>query len=95
MEKFNTSFRYIDDVACWENSQFLTYVKNIYPKKLNILQSNNSDDKATFLDIDIQTSIVLSKFTTIYIILIWKLSITLVLMEMFLQVHHMRHTCLN
>jgi len=48
IEKFNTSFRYLDDLCSLDNSFFHTYSKNIYPKELILLQSNNSDDKATF-----------------------------------------------
>jgi len=33
---------------------FQTNITNIYPKELNLLQSNNSDDNATFLNLDIQ-----------------------------------------
>jgi len=51
---FYTSFRYLDDLCSLDNSLFHTYIKNIYPKELILLQSNNSDDKATFLDLDVQ-----------------------------------------
>ena len=51
-EKFNTSFRYPNDLCSLDNSFFHTYIKNIYPKELILLQSN--DDKATFLDLDVQ-----------------------------------------
>ena len=54
IEKFNTSFRYLDDLCSLDNSLFHTYIKNIYPKELILLQSNNSDDKATFLELDVQ-----------------------------------------
>jgi len=54
IEKFNTSFRYLDDLCSLDNSLFHTYIKNIYPKELILLQSNNSDDKATLSDIDVQ-----------------------------------------
>jgi len=56
IEKLNTctSFRYLDDLCSLDNSSFHTYIKNIYPKELIFLQSNNSDDKATFLDLDVQ-----------------------------------------
>jgi len=33
---------------------FHTYIKYIYPNELILLQSNNSDDKATFLDLAVQ-----------------------------------------
>jgi len=48
IEIFNTSFRYLDDLCSLDNSFFHTYIENIYPKKLILLQSNKSDDKATF-----------------------------------------------
>jgi len=54
IKKFNTSFRYLDDLCSLDNSLFHTCIKNIYPKELILLQSNNSDNKATFLDLDVQ-----------------------------------------
>jgi len=53
IEKFNTSFRYLDDLCSLDNSLFQTYIKNIYPKELILLQSNDIDDKATVLDLDV------------------------------------------
>jgi len=56
IEKFNTSFRYLDDLCSLDNSLFRTYIKNSYPKELILLLSNNSDDKATLLDLDVQNN---------------------------------------
>ena len=38
IEKFNTSFRYLDDLCSLDNSLFHTYIKNIYPKDSSSVQ---------------------------------------------------------
>jgi len=54
IEKFNYTYRYLDDLCSLDNTLFQTNITAIYPKELILLQSNSSDDKATFLDLDIQ-----------------------------------------
>jgi len=52
--KFNNTYRYLDDLCSLDNTLFQTYITAIYPKELILLQSNSSENKATFLDLDIQ-----------------------------------------
>ena len=51
---FNNTYRYLDDLCSLHNTLFQTNITAIYPKELILLQSNSSDNKATFLDLDIQ-----------------------------------------
>jgi len=53
IEKFSNTYRYLDDLCSLDNTLFQTNIA-IYPKELILLQSNSSDNKTTFLDIDIQ-----------------------------------------
>ena len=48
IEKFNNTYRYLDDLCSLDNTLFQTNITAIYPKDLILLQSNSSDDKATF-----------------------------------------------
>ena len=96
IEKFNISFRYLDDLCSLDNSLFHTYIKNIYPKELILLQSNNSDDKATFLDLYVQiNNLHCTRFMTREMILILILSTSLIWMATFPKVHRMELTCLS
>jgi len=54
IKKFNNTYRYLDDLCSLDNTLFQTNITAIYPKELILLQSNSSDDKATFLDLDIR-----------------------------------------
>jgi hypothetical protein len=53
LRKFNYCFRYIDDLLCINNDQFMDSVmKEIYPKELS-LTSDNAVLKAHYLDLDL------------------------------------------
>jgi hypothetical protein len=53
LRKFNYCFRYIDDLICINNDQFMDSVmKEIYPKKLP-LAGDNTVLKAHYLDLDL------------------------------------------
>ena len=54
IEKFNNTYMYLDDLCSLDNTLFQTYITAIYFNFYFYLQSNSSDDKATFLDVDIQ-----------------------------------------
>jgi len=47
IERFNNTYRYLDDLCSLDNTLFQTNIA-IYPKDLILLQSNSSDNKATF-----------------------------------------------
>jgi len=51
IEKFNNTYRYLDDLCSPDNTLFQTNITAIYPNELILLQSNSSDNKATFLDL--------------------------------------------
>jgi len=44
----------VDDLCSLDKTLFQTSITAIYPKEGILLKSNSSDDKATFLDLDIQ-----------------------------------------
>ena len=48
IQKFNNTYRYIDDLCSLDSTLFQTNITAIYPKEHILLQSNSSDDKATF-----------------------------------------------
>ena len=52
IERFDTSFGYLDDLCSLDNSLFHTYIKNVYPKAL--LQSNGGGGEAAFLNLGAQ-----------------------------------------
>jgi hypothetical protein len=47
---FNHTFRYIDDVLSINNHDFHNYVHLIYPDKLEIKDTTESDKSASYLD---------------------------------------------
>lgn len=51
---FNFTLRYIDDLICLNNENFEKYIVDIYPKELSIKKENDSDIKASYLDLLIQ-----------------------------------------
>ena len=53
--KFNLTDRFIDDLIALNNDGYFAKYKDIiYPKELKLNKENDSDDKATFLDIEIE-----------------------------------------
>ena len=48
---FNHTFRYIDDVLSINNNNFHNYVHLIYPDELDIKDTTESDNSASYLDI--------------------------------------------
>ena len=50
-KSFNFTFRYIDDVLSLNNSKFGDYVDFIYPEELEIKDTTDSSNSASYLDI--------------------------------------------
>ena len=50
-QKFNYTFRYIDDVLSLSNSEFEKYLHQIYPKELNITNTTDTNHSAAYLDL--------------------------------------------
>ena len=48
---FNLCFRYINDLVVFNNKKFWEYVKDIYPSQLNVENTNQSDNLASYLDL--------------------------------------------
>jgi len=53
VDRFNNTYRYLDDILALNNPDFLTYAKEIYPKELTLTKSNNNNDHTPFLDLDL------------------------------------------
>ena len=52
--KYGNVFRFIDDLSAVNNGdEFATNYKNIYPPELELTRENQSDNQASFLDLDI------------------------------------------
>ena len=51
---FNLTFRYIDDVLSRKNSSFGDFVNHIYPMKLEIKDTTDTDRYASYLDLHLQ-----------------------------------------
>ena len=51
IDKFNNSYRYLDDIFSVDNSDFYQNTIEIYPKKLFLNQANNNNTKYPFLDL--------------------------------------------
>ena len=56
IEKFNNSFRYIDDVLSMDNPFFVQKIKTIYPSQLQLNKSNSSSVEASFLDLHLEVT---------------------------------------
>ena len=52
IEKFNNTFRYLDDILSLNNDDFNTYCKDIYPKELTLNKANSNNHHCPFLDIN-------------------------------------------
>ena len=50
-QTFNKTDRYIDDLMSIDNDKFKDYVSEIYPQELILKQTNESSDKADYLDL--------------------------------------------
>ena len=50
-QSFNFSFRYIDDVLSLNNNRFKDYLHLIYPSELEIKDTTNTDNSASYLDL--------------------------------------------
>ena len=53
---FNSTSRYLDDVLNIDNPYFEAMIPSIYPRELQLNKANNSDTKASFLDLDLTIS---------------------------------------
>jgi hypothetical protein len=53
-QTFNSSFRYIDDVLSLNNSRFGNYLHLIYPNKLEVKDTADTQKSASYLDIYIE-----------------------------------------
>ena len=51
---FNLTFRYIDDVHSLNNSRFIDFVDRIYPIKLEIKDTTDTDRHASYLDLHLE-----------------------------------------
>jgi hypothetical protein len=51
---FNFTFRYIDDVLSLNNSRFGDFVDRIYPIKLEIKDTTDTDTSASYLDLHLE-----------------------------------------
>ena len=56
LDVFNNTYRYLDDILAINNSDFLVFTNEIYPKELILNKANNSGDCCPFLDLHITLS---------------------------------------
>ena len=56
IDKFNNTYRYLDDIFSVNNSDFYKYTSEIYPKELTLNKANNNSLKCPFLDLDVSIS---------------------------------------
>ena len=49
--KFNLSYRYTDDLICFNNKRFKEFISDIYPKELTISETTESTSVAFYLDL--------------------------------------------
>ena len=65
IQKFNNSFRYLDDILALNNGDFSMYTSEIYPAELTLNKANTNNEHCPFLDLD--TNIFNGKvYTKIY-----------------------------
>ena len=62
LEKFNNTYRYLDDIFSLNNSDFYKYTAEIYPTELTLNKANSDSLNCPFLDLDV--SIIQSKIKT-------------------------------
>ena len=53
INKFNNTFRYLDDILALNNDDFSMYINEIYPVELTLNKANDNNDHCPFLDLDI------------------------------------------
>ena len=53
VDKFNNTFRYLDDILALNNDDFNTYINDIYPAELTLNKANTDNQHCSFLDLDI------------------------------------------
>ena len=56
VEKFNNTFRYIDDILSMDNPVFTDNIQLIYPSELQLNKSDTSDLEASFLDLQLKVN---------------------------------------
>ena len=54
IQKFNNTYRYLDDILAINNDDFDLYSKDIYPKELTLNKANTDNKHCPFLDLDIR-----------------------------------------
>ena len=52
IDKFNNTFRYLDDILALNNDDFNKYYEEIYPKELTLNKANSDNHHCPFLDIN-------------------------------------------
>ena len=50
-DKYNLSYRYIDDLISFNNKRFKEFISDIYPKELTISETTESTSVASYLDL--------------------------------------------
>ena len=50
-KKFNLTFRYIDDLISFNNSNFKMYINSIYPKELELKETTENNNGCSYLDL--------------------------------------------
>ena len=53
VDKFNNTFRYLDDILALNNDDFDRYTNEIYPPELTLNKANTNNQHCPFLDLDI------------------------------------------
>ena len=56
IDKFNNTYRYLDNIFSVNNSDFYKHTSEIYPKELTLNKANNNSLKCPFLDLDVSIS---------------------------------------
>ena len=54
IDKFNDTFRYLDDIFIIDNPTFAEHIPDIYPRELRLNKTKTSDKETSFLDLDIK-----------------------------------------
>ena len=61
IEAFSSTSRYLDDLLNIDNNFFESMVNRIYPSELQLNKANVSDTEASFLDLHLSVSDVLTR----------------------------------
>ena len=54
IDKFNDTFRYLDDIFTIDNPEFAEHIPDIYPRELRLNKTNASGKETSFLDLNIK-----------------------------------------